>query len=209
MVRITPMVKEAIYLLEFPKRKVIEFMEREAARNPFLEIKGQVELFDSGSHGFDIQVRKNRGKFQVSLDKEDLPEILINDNNNGSSNQFKQALWILKSVKRREKILLRVSRAVFNFQKDFFNGKKLAPLSMTVLAKITGLSVSAVSRITREKKVSTPKGEFFLKDFLKKDDSMKIKVKELKEKNKNMSDREIGEILNIPRRTVAKYRRDM
>lgn len=166
------------------------------------------------NNGYDVLVKKKNGELKVFLEQEGIPEISFARDPEGSSNQLREALWLIKSLKRRKEILLKVSSAIFDFQKDFFVGGELKPFTMTDLARITGLSVSAISRVTRNKRVLTPHGVFSLRDFFKKDGSIKELIKEIKEKEGKISDRQLNEILQkrgyfIARRTVAKYRKEM
>ncbi len=143
---------------------------------------------------------------------------------------IQSARWLLDAIEQRENTLLRVIKVVVEAQSEFLdNGPQfLKPLPMTGVADQLGIHVATVSRAVSEKYIETPRGILPLRMFFsggtetKSGESMswsavQAKLKEIidqEEKSKPLSDdalvvklKEQG--IEIARRTVAKYRKDM
>lgn len=144
--------------------------------------------------------------------------------------KFESALWLLESIERRRKTILKVSEAIFNVQQDFLEKgpQYLKPLTLREVADKVGVHEATVSRVVRNRYVQTPRGIFELKNFFSSGISTEdggmtssISVKEMiknmveNEDPKNpLSDKDIEEELNkkgfkIARRTIAKYRAEL
>jgi RNA polymerase sigma-54 factor len=127
---------------------------------------------------------------------------------------------------------LKVSRAIVEFQRDFFvrGPKYLVPLTLKDIAGEVGVHEATVSRITNGKYVQTEWGIFELKYFFSNSisgsgstgsrfskEGVKQIIKEILENEgakEHLSDRKISEILEkrgikLARRTVAKYRKEL
>jgi RNA polymerase sigma-54 factor len=123
-----------------------------------------------------------------------------------------------------------VMEKILELQKDFFmfGPQNLKPLTLNDVAEEVGMHMSTISRVTRDKYVDTPWGIFELKYFftnsiknesgnIKAAQSVKEIIKQIIEHettDKKLSDQKISDILTnqgiqISRRTVAKYRKNL
>jgi RNA polymerase sigma-54 factor len=193
----------------------------------------------------DIQVIKKEGDFVIILNEEEIPVLGINPffmkivdvagSNDKQARDFareniKEARWFINSINQRNHTLLRVSRAIVEFQRPFFsNGPKhLAPLTLKDIAGELGLHETTVSRTANGKYMQTEWGIFELRHFFSNSisgigsggskhskEGVKEIIKEIiKSEPQNLSDKEIAEILKkrgiaLARRTVAKYRNEL
>ena len=193
----------------------------------------------------DLQVVRKEGQFVIVLNDEEIPVLGINhmfaevatagDRNakQFASQSVKNARWFIHSIQQRNQTLLKVARAVVEFQRDFFlKGKKyLVPLILKDIANEIGMSEATVSRITNGKYVQTEWGIFELKHFFSNSiapagsggsrfskEGVKETIRELLEQHshadKALSDQKIADLLadrgiKLARRTVAKYRKEL
>jgi len=137
----------------------------------------------------------------------------------------------INALVQRQNTLLKVMKAIAEYQREFFltqDEKKIKPMILKDIADMTGLDVSTVSRVASNKYVQTPFGILHLKSLFsdklsnsKGEEISNIVVKkELKEiiekedKRNPFSDEALAKILKnkgykIARRTVAKYREQL
>lgn len=161
----------------------------------------------------------------------DAPEVLEYLNE-----KIRQADWLKTCISQRSQTLMAITRAIVEFQKDFFtNGKAyLKPLRMADVAAAAGIHESTVSRAVRGKYLQCMWGIYPLNYFFPKgiflsgsaagNDTPPDQASDVKEalrvlidgenKKKPYSDRILAEQLatqgySISRRTVAKYRDQM
>jgi RNA polymerase sigma-54 factor len=143
--------------------------------------------------------------------------------------KVKNAIWLIKSLNKRQKAIYKVVKVLTEVQSDFLERGVdfLKPLKLKDIAEETGLHESTVSRVTSGKYAMTEQGLFELKSFFVKgldtDDgdmsTQKVKsmiksIVDAENPEKPHSDQKIVELLNgegikIARRTVAKYRDEM
>ncbi|MCX7624791.1 MAG: RNA polymerase factor sigma-54, partial [Candidatus Sumerlaeaceae bacterium] len=144
--------------------------------------------------------------------------------------KFKAAQWLVRNLARRKNTLLRVARAIVDYQREFFDKgiNFLKPLTLRQVAEAVGMHESTVARVTTGKYMETPRGTFEMKYFFSRglqnesgeeasNRTVKQMIAELIENddpNSPMSDQQIVEALkrkgiNIARRTVAKYREQL
>lgn len=142
--------------------------------------------------------------------------------------KFRAARWLLDAIEQRKTTLYRVTRAIVNFQKEFFDYglSHLKPLRMQEVADKVGVHVSTVSRAISDKYIQTPRGIFPLKYFFTGGLStvdgdvqtwrtVRQQIKDLvdsEDKSKPLSDDQIAALLSrrgteVARRTVTKYRK--
>ena len=193
----------------------------------------------------DVVVTKVDGEYVVTLNDEGLPrldqQVLPGSPEGGGpvtpqvknylNDRYRSALWLLKSINQRQQTILKVSRSIVEFQKDFFDKGigMLKPLVLKDVAEDIGMHESTVSRVTDNEYMATPRGMFSLKFFFHSkvltddghevsSETVKDKIKEIVSREDNdhpFSDQEIGDILyrdysiRIARRTVAKYRQTL
>jgi RNA polymerase sigma-54 factor len=196
----------------------------------------------------DVQVALQEGEFVIILNDEVIPvlgvnplfEQMLKDRRQGRNPEVRQfvstnlqnARWFIRSVAQRNSTLLKVCRAVVEFQRDFFlkGPKYLKPLTLKDIAGEIGVHEATVSRITSSKYVQTEWGIFALKHFFSNSiagagstgsrfskEGVKETIREIIEQEggeKGLSDQKIVEILagrgiTLARRTVAKYRGEL
>jgi RNA polymerase sigma-54 factor len=193
----------------------------------------------------DLQVVKKEGDFAIILNDEEIPVLGISPffmkiaegpkKSGGMARDFvreniKEARWFIQSVNQRNHTLLRVARAIVEFQRPFFvNGPKfLAPLTLRDIARELGVHETTVSRIANGKYMQTEWGIFEVRHFFTNSISgagsagsrySKEGVKEIIREMITLEDRRLSsqEIagrlakqgISLARRTVAKYRHEL
>jgi RNA polymerase sigma-54 factor len=190
----------------------------------------------------DVIVKKIKGVWVAALNPDAMPKLRINrlyaeilqrNRNAGSqqlSSQLQEAKWLIKNVQQRFDTILRVSQAIVDRQRHFFEHGEVAmrPLVLREIAETLDLHESTVSRVTTQKFMHTPRGIFELKYFFgshvtteaggsASSTAIRALIKQLvsaENTRKPLSDGQISEILSqqgimVARRTVAKYRESM
>jgi RNA polymerase sigma-54 factor len=190
----------------------------------------------------DVIVRKIRGSWQVQLNQEAMPRLRINrlyasllrqQRSNGGSNlagQLQEAKWLIKNVQQRFDTIARVSQAIVDRQRAFFDHGEVAmrPLTLREIADTVNLHESTISRVTTQKYLASPRGIYELKYFFgshvatdtggaASSTAIRALIKQLvgaENGQKPLSDSRIAEILGeqgivVARRTVAKYRESL
>ena len=81
--------------------------------------------------------------------------------------QLQEANWLIKNVQQRFDTILRVSQAIVDRQRHFFEHGEVAmrPMVLREIAETLGLHESTISRVTTQKFMPTPRGIFELKYF--------------------------------------------
>ncbi|OYD08168.1 RNA polymerase factor sigma-54 [Paludifilum halophilum] len=144
--------------------------------------------------------------------------------------RLQSAVWLLKSIEQRRQTMYRVTQAIIEEQRPFFDHgiTHLKPLTLRQVAESLDLHESTVSRATRDKYMQTPRGLFPYRFFFPSGistrsgentsaRSVKDKIAEMiaeEDKGKPLSDQKIADRLKergmrISRRTVAKYREEL
>jgi RNA polymerase sigma-54 factor len=190
----------------------------------------------------DVVVRKIKNVWVASLNQEAMPKLRINrmyadilQNNRGAtgsqmSSQLQEARWLIKNVQQRFETILRVSQAIVDRQRHFFEHGEVAmrPLVLREIADTLGLHESTISRVTTQKFMFTPRGIFELKYFFGSHvatdtggacsaTAIRALIKQLisaEDGKRPLSDSKIAEILGqqgivVARRTIAKYRESL
>jgi RNA polymerase sigma-54 factor len=190
----------------------------------------------------DVVVRKIAGRWNASLNRDAMPRLRINkmyadilqaSRENGGKHlagQLQEARWLIKNVQQRFDTILRVTQAIVDRQKNFFEHGEVAmrPLVLREIAEAVNLHESTISRVTTQKYMLTPRGIFELKYFFGSHVStdtggacsataIRALIKQLvaaEDGRKPLSDHRISDILaqqgiQVARRTVAKYREAM
>ena len=181
--------------------------------------------------------------FDVFLNENGLPSIRINDyyrralmsgtldaaTREYMEEKVKSAVWILKSLQKRQKAIYKVSKAIVNVQSEYLDKGEayLKPLRLKDIAEMTELHESTVSRVTSGKYALTDQGLLELKSFFSKgmdSDDGDVSTRKIKllirniiddePRDKPYSDEKIVKLLNeqgieVARRTVAKYRDEL
>jgi len=190
----------------------------------------------------DVYVRKVKGMWIASLNADAMPRLRVNRvyadilsrhrENGGSqlSSQLQEARWLIKNVQQRFDTILRVSQAIVDRQKQFFEHGEVAmrPLVLREIADAVELHESTISRVTTQKYMMTPRGLYELKYFFGSHVStdnggacsstaIRALIKQLvaaESGKKPLSDGQLAEVLGqqgivVARRTVAKYRESL
>ena len=187
----------------------------------------------------DVYVRKVKGMWIASLNADAMPKLRVNrvyadilarHRESGGSQlatQLQEARWLIKNVQQRFDTILRVSQAIVDRQKQFFEHGEVAmrPLVLREIADAVELHESTISRVTTQKYMMTPRGLYELKYFFGSHVStdsggacsstaIRALIKQMiaaESGKKPLSDGQLAEVLGqqgivVARRTVAKYR---
>jgi RNA polymerase sigma-54 factor len=189
----------------------------------------------------DVVVRKVRGQWVASLNAEAMPRLRVNalyasilQQSRGSagalSSHLQEARWLIKNVQQRFDTILRVSQAIVDQQRQFFEYGDVAmrPLTLREIADRLALHESTISRVTTQKYMATPRGVFELKYFFgshvatdtggaASSTAIRALIRQLVEAEdgrRPLSDSKIAELLGqqgivVARRTIAKYRESL
>ncbi|MCX7142394.1 MAG: RNA polymerase factor sigma-54 [Proteobacteria bacterium] len=190
----------------------------------------------------DVIVKKVKNAWVAALNPDAMPklrinrmyaEILQNKQHAASgqmSNQLQEARWLIKNVQQRFDTILRVTQAIVERQRHFFDHGEVAmrPLVLREIADTLGLHESTVSRVTTQKFMATPRGILELKYFFGSHvatetggicsaTAIRALLKQLvsaEDCKKPLSDSKIAQVLGeqgivVARRTVAKYRESL
>jgi RNA polymerase sigma-54 factor len=196
----------------------------------------------------DVQVVLRDGEFVIVLNDEMIPVLGINplfermgraraQEKDAQTRRFvaqrlQDARWFIRTIGQRNETLLKVCRAIVEFQREFFikGPKYMRPLTLKDVAAEIGVHEATVSRITSSKYIQTEWGIFSLKHFFSNpvagtgDSGRRFSKEGVKEiireiitqeaAKDHLSDQRIVELLAargvaLARRTVAKYRGEL
>ncbi len=190
----------------------------------------------------EIIVKKVKGVWIASLNDEVVPKLRINQiyanilkRNRDSSNQYlmsqmQEAKWMIKNIQQRFSTILRVSQAIVDRQRNFFEHGEVAmrPLVLREIADELELHESTISRVTTRKYMLTPRGVYELKYFFGSHvatesggacsaTAIRALIKQMiaeEDPRKPLSDNQITDVLSkqgivVARRTIAKYRESL
>ena len=195
----------------------------------------------------DVYVRAaNDGTWIVELNSDSLPKVLVNNQYMAKvsrdaqkvedklflSEAHAQASWLVKSLDQRAKTILKVAREIVRQQDAFLvlGVQHLRPITLKLVADAIEMHESTVSRVTSNKYMSTPRGNFELKYFFTNAiqsasadgdshsaESVRHRIREMignETADSILSDDDIVAALklaniDIARRTVAKYRESL
>lgn len=190
----------------------------------------------------EVIVKKVKGIWIATLNDGVIPKLRINQvyadilkrNRENSSQylqtQMQEARWMIKNIQQRFSTILRVSQAIVDRQRNFFEHGDIAmrPLVLREIAEELELHESTISRVTTHKYMLTPRGVYELKYFFGSHVStdaggecsataIRALIKQMvAEENakKPLSDNQFSEILAkqgivVARRTIAKYRESL
>jgi RNA polymerase sigma-54 factor len=190
----------------------------------------------------EVLIKKVKGIWIATLNDGVIPKLRINQvyaailkRNRESSNQYLQtqmqeAKWMIKNIQQRFSTILRVSQAIVDRQRNFFERGEVAmrPLVLREIADELELHESTISRVTTHKYMLTPRGVFELKYFFGSHvatdaggsasaTAIRALIKQMvsaENVKKPLSDNQFTEILAkqgiiVARRTIAKYRESL
>lgn len=212
-------------------------------RSPGLQI-GKTENYNITA---DVTVEANEEGtgYIVSLTDALIPDLRVNDFYSHMSKDRKvdtktreflqhnihSAQWLMDAIAQRKQTLMRVSTAIVEYQKDFFDKGPLylKPLPMATIAEKVGVHIATISRAVAGKHLQCSQGMLPLRGFFtggteiedgtsESWDAIKVKLQTIvdeENKAKPLNDDQICKKLiqagvkQIARRTVAKYRKLM
>ncbi len=187
----------------------------------------------------DVYVIRDGGEFVVVDNDRGVSRLFINEAltkqlmQDKAAKKFvgeklRNAQWLIRAIEQRRKTIIRVSEAIVEKQREFFEHGvgHLKPMILRDVAEAVGMHESTISRVTTNKYMHTPNGLFELKYFFNSSirrvadediasESVKQAIKKLieeEDKAHPLSDQAIVKELEreqgikIARRTVAKYR---
>ena len=187
----------------------------------------------------DVVVRKVRGRWIAALNEAAMPKLRLNriyadilTRNRESSNQqlaaqLQEAKWLIRNVQQRFETILRVSQAIVDRQRHFFEHGEVAmrPMVLREIAEILNLHESTISRVTTQKYMLTSRGTYELKYFFGSHvatdtggaasaTAIRALIKQLigaEDPKAPLTDSRIADLLGdqgiiVARRTIAKYR---
>ena len=190
----------------------------------------------------DVVVSKVRGQWTARLNEAAIPKLrlhqlyasLMRRSRDAQSapmaGQLQEAKWLIKNVQQRFDTILRVSQAIVERQRHFFDHGEVAmrPLVLREIADILGLHESTISRVTTQKYMLTPRGtlelKYFFGSFVSTDTggsasatAIRALIRQLvaAEPTKSpLTDSRLAELLGdqgiiVARRTIAKYRESL
>jgi RNA polymerase sigma-54 factor len=204
----------------------------------------------------DVQVIKKEGEFAIVLNEEEIPVLGISpffmkvagnrerfhekdDKSRKAEDRpvrdfarenIREARLFINSINQRNHTLLRVSRAIVEYQRQFFlhGPQHLVPLAIKDIAVELKLHETTVSRAANGKYMQTEWGIFELRYFFTNSiagtgsggskfskNGVKEIIREIiKSEQRQLSDNDIvgllaGRGINLARRTVAKYRSEL
>ncbi len=191
----------------------------------------------------DVYVKKINGVWTCSLNADIAPNIKINEQYlsmvkgakkdsemHSIKDHLQEARWFIKSLQSRNETLLKVSRCILDFQRDFFEygEEHMRALVLADVAEVVEMHESTISRVTTQKYMHTPGGIFELKYFFSSHiatasggeasaTAIRAIIKKIiaaEDTKKPLSDNKLSNMLaeqnyKVARRTVAKYRESM
>lgn len=235
--------KEIAKRLRIPESEVMEALAFIQKLTPF-----PGREYSSASPQYvtpDLLLVRREGEFVLVLNDEEIPVLGINaffdemltskpeakDVKQFVTSKVRDARSFIHSIQLRNNTLLKVAKAVVEFQRDFFlrGPKHIVPLTLKDIAGEIGVHETTVSRLTNGKYIQTDFGVFELKYFFTNavpgtsargtqfsKEGVKAIIREILEEEKasSLSDQKISELLEkrgikIARRTVTKYRREL
>ncbi len=182
----------------------------------------------------DIRVVKKDGKYDITLNDDEVPKIKINSfyqnllaqEADGETKEYlsdkqRAALWLIKSIDQRRQTIYKVGKSIVKLQIEFLDKghSYLKPMVLKDVATDIDMHESTVSRITTNKYMDTPHGiyelKFFfhsgIKSFLGNDNISSIRVKNMiteavnsENKKKPLTDDEMVTILMQKNAKIAR-----
>jgi RNA polymerase sigma-54 factor len=192
----------------------------------------------------DVFVTKTPDGYQIILNDDGIPKLRISnlyrklirqkDEFLKEEKQFmmeklRSAIALLKSLEQRDRTIYRVTEAIVELQRDFFDkGREyINPLTLKDVASKLNMHESTISRVTSNKYLSCQHGIFSFRYFFSNalntgtgrisSTTVKNTIKKIIEEEdpeNPLSDQKIVDILKnkgiiVARRTVAKYREEL
>jgi RNA polymerase sigma-54 factor len=212
--------------------------------------EGKFDILETNQITPDFIIEKVEDNWIITLNDKSLPSVTINksylemlDSNKRKKKsdtekhtfkfikeKYESAKWFIFCIEQRRETLMKIMRAIFEKQFEFFEKgpKALKPMIYKDIADEIGMDISTISRVVNGKYVQSPIGihelKYFFSEGLSTDTGEEVSNKHIKERLKEIidsedkknpySDDELSEILksegiNVARRTIAKYREQL
>lgn len=212
--------------------------------------EGNIELVEMNQISPDFIIEKIDDNYIITLNDKSMPSVTISrqylemfDSNKKKKKtvreketykflreKFESAKWFIACIQQRRETLLKIMRAIFERQFEFFEKgpKYLKPMIYKYIAEEIQMDISTISRVVNGKYVQNPMGihelKYFFSEGLATDSGEEVSNKHIKERIKELvatedkksphSDDRLAELLNeegihIARRTIAKYREQL
>lgn len=195
-------------MLEMSTNELVQFLKNEILENPFL-IEIEEKFFSKSSITQkelqipDVLVQfSNLDNFYIKLNDYAIPQISLDFSSIKNlkyqrlsyqdkvfiNNKIKQANSLIESIRKRDKLILRISNEVVCRQLTFFHSSKEEINDMTVLDIALTLNIppNIVKKSILNKSIDTPSGlkyfSYFFKEKNKKIGNL-ISYKEIKNRN--------------------------
>ncbi len=240
-------IQKNFNISEITLKKVIELIKK---LNP-KPGAGEIESEEANQITPDFIIEKVDDNYIITLNDRAMPSVTINqkylemlavtkgkrklapkekETKNFLKEKLESAKWFIASIQQRRETLMKIMRAIFEKQYEFFeNGPQyLKPMIYKDIADEIQMDISTISRVVNGKYVQSPQGihelKYFFSEGLTTENGDKISNKHIKELIKEIiekepkkapySDDKIASMLKekgikIARRTVAKYREQM
>lgn len=212
--------------------------------------EGNAEILGMNQISPDFIIEKIEDNYIITLNDKSMPSVTISrqylemfDSNKKKKKtvreketykflreKFESAKWFIACIQQRRETLLKIMRAIFERQFEFFEKgpKLLKPMIYKDIADEIQMDISTISRVVNGKYVQSLMGiqelKYFFSEGLATDSGEEVSNKHIKErikelilaedKKKPLSDDRLAELLNeegihIARRTIAKYREQL
>ncbi|MDQ6623514.1 MAG: RNA polymerase factor sigma-54 [Verrucomicrobiota bacterium] len=129
----------------------------------------------------DVTVEKIDGEYQIILNGEQIPHLLISNtykdimsqDGNGSEvkdyirDKIRSGKFLIKSIHQRQQTISNISHQIVSRQREFLDqgSAHLKPMTMVQIADAVGVHETTVSRAISGKYMSTPQGVYEMKYF--------------------------------------------
>jgi len=212
---------------------------------PLYEIYSQEDYFQTPKRP-EVEVFEDKGEiyvipiknFDVRFSEIYGERWLKNSKRNMSEEQrrkiemlVQRARNYVEGLKKRENLILKVSKVIFSYQRDFLTTgdfTKIKPMTLEDISKMCNISISTINRTVINKYVKTPYGIFELKKFFTKGiskgdekisrDAIMDEIRKMiaeEDPETPLSDSAIAKKIKekfgieLSRRTIVKYRKIM
>jgi RNA polymerase sigma-54 factor len=240
------LIKHRMNLTEDGLRETIELIQ---AMNP-KPGEGNISSMESNQISPDFVIEKIDENWVIILNDKSLPTVtiskqyleMISTTKRRKKNtqqketykflreKFESAKWFIACIQQRRDTLMKIMRAIFERQYEFFEkgAKSITPMIYKDIAEEIQMDISTISRVVNGKYVQSPMGihelKYFFSEGLATDSGEDVSNKHIRERLKEIievenkktpfSDDKLAELLNaegihIARRTVAKYREQL
>ena len=235
-------IRETLQLNEVQLKDILRLI---GSLNMHPVIAAQDQSFSNGYIIPDFILTMDVDEINVSLYRSSAGSLTINydwldtiNNKNGKQSdratqqyiksKITAAKWFVSAIQQRESSMLKIMKAIAEWQHDYFLEGDigfLKPMILKDIAQVVQMDISSISRITSNKYVSTPFGLILLKDLFNEgiptvegcivsNHVIKNALEEIivaEDKKSPFTDQQLVKKLAqrgyiIARRTVAKYR---